>query len=91
MSEELENKIDRIVKDSIESQMDWEAYYEGSSEEATNEIMSLIKQERVRYGEWLLGDDELRDSSLGLKECHRICDRNDLRAELRQRNKGEIE
>ena len=62
-----------------------------------DEIMSLIKQERIRYGEWLIGEDDKRVERLiehspasVLIRNQEDKPRNDLRAELRQRNKGEI-
>lgn len=56
-----------------------------------NELVSLIKQERIRYGEWLIGEDEsgyaddkgFHDAKSGYQVIT-----NSFRAELRQRNKG---
>lgn len=42
--EELKKKIEKIVQDAIERQMDWEAYYEGIFEKPTEEIMNLIEE-----------------------------------------------
>jgi hypothetical protein len=68
-------------------------------------IRDLIKQERIRYGEWLIGEAEESESFFGsttidtrtkkvLEEkmgSMEVDHRNKFRAELRQRNRGEIE
>ncbi len=43
-NDELRTKIKQIVRDAIESQMDWDSYYEGNYEQPVDEIMSLIYQ-----------------------------------------------
>jgi hypothetical protein len=58
-------------------------------------LASLIKQERIRYGEWLIGEDEILpgdpDVLLNKGAVNNLYVRNYFRMKLRQRNKGEIE
>lgn len=79
---QLEEEIKEIVKDAIEGQMDWEAYYEGSYEEPTNAILSLftkrqeevvgeLKREKVdirpEISEWLISKN--RDEAEGFNKA----------------------
>lgn len=41
---ELQEKIGKIVQKAIEGQMDWNAYYQGSWEEPTEEIFDLVNE-----------------------------------------------
>ena len=40
----IKEKIIKIVTESVESQMDWDAYYSGEDEESVEEIMEIISK-----------------------------------------------
>jgi len=46
LKEKIKETIKDIIKDAIEQQMDWDSYYEGSSEEPTRKIIELFDQVR---------------------------------------------
>lgn len=41
----LEQRITNIVREAVESQMDWEAYYKWENPDVIEEIMELFQQE----------------------------------------------
>lgn len=94
--EELKNKIEVAIR---------EGTFDGYSEDLIESIVSLIKQERIRYGEELIGSIVTRMAELpyhpeidayeGGTSTRMVTYTTDLVALenelLRQRNKGEIE
>lgn len=84
---ELRQKIEAILINSIDtprrSKIDSEFILSTLRPKLLDELEFLIKQERIRYGEWLIGKDQVWESAFP-----DIKAQNELRAELRQRNKG---
>jgi len=88
MSEELKKEIDDILYAEND---DTDLEFHG---ERVGEIMTLIKQERIRYGEWLLQGivDNNYDDHNETLDFDGIAESTLIKLrELRQRNKGEID
>lgn len=95
MSEELEKKVDEIVNDFLLKEFpDLYPHYvdtdDNGGQRLRVKLYSLIKQERIRYGEWLLSSESDVRKAEPADDYERGYDYgyDEARAELRQRNKG---
>jgi len=96
---ELRKKIEEILINNIDtpkrSKKDSEFILSTLKPKLLDELGDLIKQERIRYGEWLIGEDEILpgdpDVLLNKGAVNNLYVRNYFRMKLRQRNKGEID